>query len=721
MNSRIAAALFIMSLASCEKHAPSSSVSMPAEPPADHSLAAAHFAHAKTLLANGSLPQALSYLAASSQADPAIEKQRLIDEILSSRKISIPIAHFDQPYPVTAFTSGRDSLYAALGGKFPTVVRWDLTAPEKPPAILFPAQGSVSHLFLSPNEKYLIVHRSNVNLLCHAETLKPIAALNPFPPDLDPTKLQPFAANSLLIASPSIASGLEDRHLNWHIHDTATGEEITTASISQHSPSFAYFTGNDLRILYETKNEFIVTLLGEVSRNPGESQQIPGKPAIPPAIHFSVNVNTITLNHTIPSTSGDIDMLDAISGWKLNPNTQELEEIPIPERLQKLHLRYPQLPPTLNTYSAETPLKKRLAAAYPEEFPDISAPARANTHIIRKTFATGDAASIIATIRTLPPSGLATSTALFLAYRSGNPEWIKAVIARTENLPPALRNIGAINTSIPDIAALRTHQDWMGFEVPDFSPLFETLSEEKSITLEKLKLPREPSTEQITQFIAILRSDETLVQIGSSGIAKNAIAAAHGLATDPTHAATAIALSSFAERYGASRSSALRIRAVAHTTLGNYQSAHKSWIDLITNQPEAQHLASDYAEAAYTAFETSAPDQAIEILKTGIFRFPDDVTFSIRASWIALITNHPEQAASYLKNATRIGLPADEVENTTALLTIAHTQLGDTETAHSYFEQLITINPAWTEPETIEKLSWPEPLKTSLRQLTWQP
>lgn len=712
-----------MSLASCEKHASTSSKSSPSEPPApaNSPLPAAHLAHAKTLLANGSLPQALAYLAASSQAEPTPEKKILISGILSSRKISIPTARFTHPYPVTQLVYRDDSLYAGLGGSFPTVVRWDLTNLEKPPVILFPTRSSGSHLSLSPDGKYLIVHRANINLLCHAETLKPIAALNPFPPSLDPSGLQPFSANSLLIASPSFPTIQGANSLTWHIHDSATGQEITSASILQHSPSYAYFSANNLHIQSGNKDEFVLTLKGDVTRKTAGDLPASRVRIIPPSINFSSEGNTIALHGIIPSAHDDIDLLDAISGYRLNANTQELEEIPVAERLRKLHLRYPEIPPVLGIYAAETPLEKRLAAAYPEEFPAISAPARANAHVIRETFATGDPAVITAAIRSLQPSGLATSTALFLAYRSGNKEWIEAVIDRTENLPPALRNIGAANAPIPDIAELRTRQDWLGFEAPDFSPLIEILSEKKSITLEKLKLPQEPSSEQIAEFIALLQSDETLIRIGASGIAKSAITAAHGLATDSSHAATAIALTSFAERYGTSRSSALRIRAVAHTTLGDYESAHNTWIDLITNQPEVQHLASDYAEAAHTAFETSAPQQAMQILETGIFRFPNDISFSIRASWIALLTNHPEQASRFLNNATRIGLPASEVENTTALLAITHTQLGDSETAHGYLEQLVAINSEWGEAETIEKLPWPEPLKASLRQLIWVP
>jgi tetratricopeptide (TPR) repeat protein len=720
VNFRIVAALLTMSLASCEKAAPTSSKSAPSESPKDHSLSTAQLAHAKTLLGTGSPSKALAYLTASSLADPTPDKQRLIAEILSSQELSIPTTRFTHPYPVTHFTYDETALYAALGDSFSTVVRWSLSEPEAPPLILFPTHSEeITHLSLSPNGAYLIVHRGGTNLLCNAKTLKPIRALKPFPENLDAADLQPFTDNSLLTASPSLSGNT----LTWHIHDTATGEEISaTAMQALPAPRNAFFSGNNLILHLEDQDEVTISPIGEITR----THRLDTRPrAIPihptPEIYFSSEGNTITLHCIVPSSPEDTDLLDAISGWKLNRDTQELEEIPIPKRLEQLHLHYPEIPPTLSIFSADTPVKKRLAAAFPKSFPEISAPARANAEIVRSSFATGDEKIISSLIASLPPSGLATSTALFLAYRSGNQDWIKAITSKAENLPPALLKIGAANTPIPDLTDLRRQQDWIGFELPDFTPIFQSLTEEKSKTLGRLTLPADPADEQLTEFIAALQSNEALIQIGATGIADSAIRAAHLLATDASRATTAIALTTFAERYGASRSSSLRIRAVAHTTLGDFESAHSAWIDLITNQPEDQHLASDYTEAAYTAFETSAPDQAIAILETGVFRFPDDVAFSIRASWIALLTDHPGEASRYLKNATRIGLPANEVENTTALLAITHTQLGDPETAHGYLEQLIAINPAWNEPETIEKLPWPEPLKASLRQLTWQP
>ncbi|MGJ8642260.1 MAG: tetratricopeptide repeat protein [Luteolibacter sp.] len=705
-------------LASCDEPAPIAKEPTEPTPETNPILAASQLALAKSHLVAEAYQKAIPYLQAAIENGATGEAENLLSETLANSSFSVPVSRFTPPYPVTTFVSSDTSLYVAIAGPHPTVVCWELGETPQVTDILFPSGAeTIPHLVLSPSRKHLLVHRGDENLLCLAETLKPVTNLGSFPFDLEPAYLQPFSENSLLLAHPTA----DDHAVTWHIRDAATGETLRSEAFPLYpKPVLATFHGTTLFINLENRTGIEIPLLGDSRRITDF-----GAPAFlkPSPVSFTTDESSIIQHTTIPSpgVSASPSLLPSISGYRLNPTTQELTEIPTNERLAALSSAFLEIPPSFTIQTCESAVFTRLAAAFPEEFPEISAPAQANAEIVRSSFATGDEKIIDSLIASLPPSGLATSTALYLAYRSGNQQWIKAVITKTENLPPALLHFGDATTPIPDIDDLRRQQDWIGFEVPDFSPLFEILSEEKSETLEKLTLPADPSTEQITEFIAILQSNEALVRLGAAGIADSAIRAAHLLASDTSHAATAIALTTFAERYGASRSSALRIRAVSHTTLGDFASAHTTWLDLITNQPENQHLASDYAEAAYTAFETSAADQAIEILETGVFRFPDDVAFSIRASWLALLTNHPEQAGNYLKNATRIGLPADEIENSTALLAITHTQLGDHETALGYLEQLIAINPAWAEAETIEKLPWPEPLKASLRQLIWVP
>jgi tetratricopeptide (TPR) repeat protein len=153
------------------------------------------------------------------------------------------------------------------------------------------------------------------------------------------------------------------------------------------------------------------------------------------------------------------------------------------------------------------------------------------------------------------------------------------------------------------------------------------------------------------------------------------------------------------------------------TTLADFDAAHLVWIDLITHQPEADHLPTDYTEAAHTAFETGNPSQAIEILNTGLFRFPNAPSTAIRSGWIALLTDHTEDALSYLNHATKIGLPPTEIEDTTALLAITHERLGDHDAAVSYLAQLKAISPKWADAGTLAKLPWPDSFKDSLNAI----
>ncbi len=401
----------------------------------------------------------------------------------------------------------------------------------------------------------------------------------------------------------------------------------------------------------------------------------------------------------------------AITGYRLNPATQSLEEISTPARLAALSKAFPDIPPTFSIHTCETAVLTRLAAAFPEEFPDLTASSRGHAKIIADTFATGDPTAISTAIRTLPPSGLPTATALFLSLKSENPDYLRQTLAIAENVPAPL-----LNRDLPLPENYRNEQDWIGYESPDFSEIFTRRQTETTDLLSELELPPEPTEEDIQAFITHLLSPETQSRIARETLALSAINAARSLSE--TEATSSLQLAALAQRLGSPQAEILRTQATALTTLGELEPAHRAWISLITEQPEATHLPSDYSEAAHSAFENSDPDQAAEILRTGLFRFPDDVALAIRAGWIALLTDQPEQAADYLTRATRIGLPADEVENTTALLAIAHTQLGDPDTARAFLKQLTAINEKWADPKVLKKLPWPESFKTSLQQLT---
>jgi hypothetical protein len=107
------------------------------------------------------------------------------------------------------------------------------------------------------------------------------------------------------------------------------------------------------------------------------------------------------------------------------------------------------------------------------------------------------------------------------------------------------------------------------------------------------------------------------------------------------------------------------------------------------------------------------------ILTTGIHRFPNDANFALRAGWVALLTGNSDPAYRFLLTGRQIGYPEEKLENATALLAIAAVQTGAAEDAAVFYQDLMRLDPAWENPETIETLEWPEELKASLRQLAW--
>src|SRR5690606_15609006 len=144
------------------------------------------------------------------------------------------------------------------------------------------------------------------------------------------------------------------------------------------------------------------------------------------------------------------------------------------------------------------------------------------------------------------------------------------------------------------------------------------------------------------------------------------------------------------------------------------------WIELLTEQPVAKHEPEDYPEAAYTAFETGDARQAMEILHTGIRRFPGNGMLAYHAGWIALITGHPEHALGFLNAGHLAGFPPEKRNTAMALLAIAASHSGLQEDAAAHYQALLELDPTWAEPHHPETETWPEELTATLLYLGFE-
>ena len=321
---------------------------------------------------------------------------------------------------------------------------------------------------------------------------------------------------------------------------------------------------------------------------------------------------------------------------------------------------------------------------------------------------------------------------LALALKSDNPESIEAILASAEILPPLLRQISQSRIAwlrghkaqalsvwpeiIPELAEVRRCEDWQGWEQADFQPALDEIRHCVGGELAAIEVPATATADQRKAVAERLNDPETVETVGQRRFAEACLKAALAFSTHKEDKEMTFQLASLARKMGAPAEPCLRAEALALTALGDYQKAHPRWIELITEHPVETTLPSDYAEAAYTAFENADAHQAMEILTTGTHRFPQDGNFALRAGWVALLTNNPERAYQFLQNGERLGFPPEKLENATALLTIAAAQCGAQDDAEAYFQELLKIDPAWADPATLKTLDWPDQLKALLAQ-----
>ncbi len=366
-------------------------------------------------------------------------------------------------------------------------------------------------------------------------------------------------------------------------------------------------------------------------------------------------------------------------------------------------------------------LHERLARALPQ------AP-----NPIEETFRAGDPTAILTAIQSAGGSGPAAATALAMALKSDHPVWIAACLTAAKDLPQLLRQISLSRIAwlegrkadalaswpeiFPELADIRLREDWNGWEQADFKPALDDIRRCVRGELDAIQVPASSTAEQRKAIAARLADPATVVAVGKRRFAEACLQAALAFSAHKEETEVTFQLANLARNMGAAPEPCLRAEALALTALGDYVKAHPRWIQLITEHPVETTLPGDYAEAAYTAFENSDPRQAMEILTTGMHRFPQDGNFALRAGWVALLTGDSERAYRFLREGQRIGFPAEKLENATALLTIAAAQTGATDDAAVYFQDLLKIDAAWADPATLDTLDWPAELKATLGQ-----
>lgn len=822
-------------------------------------LAAARSDAAKVKLAQHRPDEAIVLLISALKTEPGCEEAReMAETILRETVWNLPELTLDHSLPIDHLNFATpSSMWVSLGGETHTTVRWNLEN-LRIESVLFPvAGGKTRSLVFDAGHRSVVVERGPVNLLCHADTLKPIRDLGPLPDDLTPSSVIVFSADGLLLAHPGFVSE-KDRALVWQIRDVASGEIIRTSEPLTEAaprPLAAWLERKQLRVIHADGSllEMPVSPIEEIRRTPpaepvkllqaqfsGDGSSVlalqqhgPHEPPVQSVISYSdeddgsltadalarrfpwsrqpniwswllsdpekspfaIHGNTVqiltsphapielasspaaaafagksvvtgdakgtvTIHRLLPlpapntsdrkpsvidkaSLTALENLSEALAGMRYDETTRAFTRLSFEARVtafdacnfDSIVALFPRL--DFAAVSAEfRSIRQRTAG--PEAYELLrerlahATPRAAD--LIEETFRAGDPAAILTAIQAAGGSGPAAASALALALKSEHPEWIVACLTSANNLPPLLLQISLSRIAwlegrkadalaswpeiFPELADVRLREDWDGWEQADFKPALDDLRRCVRGELDAIQVPAGATPEQRKTLAARLADPATVVAVGKRRFAEACLQAALAFSAHKEETEVTFQLANLARNMGAAPEPCLRAEALALTALGDYVKAHPRWIELITEHRVETTLPADYAEAAYTAFENSDPRQAMEILTTGMHRFPQDGNFALRAGWVALLTGDSERAYRFLREGQRIGFPAEKRENATALLTIAAAQTGASDDAAVYFQDLLKIDPAWADPATLDTLDWPAELKATLSQFT---
>ncbi len=353
---------------------------------------------------------------------------------------------------------------------------------------------------------------------------------------------------------------------------------------------------------------------------------------------------------------------------------------------------------------------------------------------MRGLAAAGDDAAFNAGLAEAGENLLPLAAALDAALEGASPERIAACLeAAGEKLPPMLRALatsriawlegrtadaaGMWPETFPELAKVRAVQDWDGWEQEDFAARYREHTAELEAEFARYDVARAGEVAEMEAAAARLLEPEARRILGRRRLAEFCLNGALALDEADGEPETVRALARRARDSGGDAAAALRAEALAHNHLKNFEKALPLWIELLTGQAPEALLASDYAEAAYTAFEVMKPDQAMEILTTGVRRFGQDPGFALQAGWISLLTGNHGRAYQFLLAGMRVGFPEEVRENSLLLLAVAASLAGFPEDAASHYFNLLEYDPVWSDPAAVEELDWPQELKNALHQL----
>lgn len=198
--------------------------------------------------------EALPLLMKVLKANPTSSKTRdSLAKILQETVWNLPEITIKHSAPIDQMAAtGTSSLWVSLAGKVNTSVRWNLETMAIE-SVLFPTPaGTTRALILDPSHQSIVVERGEIALLCHAQTLKPVAELGRLPDFLTPSAVVVFSSNGLLMGHPSLVSE-QDHSIIWHLRDTSSGQIIRSSKPLANDaaqPLAAIFDRAELRVIH---------------------------------------------------------------------------------------------------------------------------------------------------------------------------------------------------------------------------------------------------------------------------------------------------------------------------------------------------------------------------------------------------------------------------------------------------------------------------------------